>query len=149
MATVQTFDRNMIKTYLATTDWKYLQDQDGDFVVRFSRDADTGCELSLWMIVEGEKHNLYTVRVFSDKQIPKKDWGRAVMLCNDWNDHKRWGKAFLHIDNPDTDTTGQIIVEEQLDLEPGIHQELLNDFTTTVFSSANLFWTEANQKGVF
>ncbi|MUG96850.1 hypothetical protein F7734_32720 [Scytonema sp. UIC 10036] len=150
MSTVQTFDRNMIKNYLdSKQSWKYLQDQNGNFVVEFARDEDTGCELSLWMTVEGENKSIYAVRVYSDKRISKKDWGRAMKLCNEWNAHKRWGKAFLHINNPDTDTTAQILVEEEIDLETGIHQELLNDFTNTVFVSANNFWTEAHQKGGF
>ena len=35
---------------------------------------------------------------------------------------------------------GKIMLEEQIDLGTGIHQELLNDFIETVFGSSVAFW---------
>jgi len=146
MPTVQKFDRSMIEKYLKSVNLKYLRDSDGDFVAQFAYDEDTGCELTLYLIAAGQKNEIYVIRVLSDKRIPKSDWGRAMMLCNTWNDERRWPKAYLHVANPDKDTIGTIVLEEQIDLEKGIHQELLDDLTTTILMGAHLFWEWAHKE---
>jgi len=146
MPTVQKFSRSMIEKYLKAKNLKFLRDSDGDFRISFAYDEDTGCKLDVWFIAGGPQGDIYYVGVHSDKRIPKSDWGRAVMLCNTWNKERRWPKAYLYVHDPSTDTVGSIRLEEQIDLEKGIHQELLDDFTDTVIASANLFWEWAHKE---
>lgn len=140
MSTVQNFDRSMIERFLRGRNLKYLVDSDGDFVVQFAYDQAIGCALTVHLMASGPREWIYYVMVVSDKRIPKHDWGRAVMLCNTWNKEKRWPKSYLHVADPANDSVGMIRLEEQLDLEKGIHQELLEDFTHTVIVCANMFW---------
>jgi len=146
MPTVQAFDYSMIERFVRSKNWKFLRDNDGDFRVEFAYDQDTGCEMTVWLMAGGSKHNVYTVLVTADKHIAKSDWGRAIMLCNTWNKEKRWPKAFLHVRDPNSDTIGAIRLEGQIDLEQGIHQELFDDFTLTIISGANTFWEWAHKE---
>ncbi len=82
----------------------------------------------------------------SDKRIPKSDWGRAVMICNTWNKERSWPKAYLFVRNPSTDTHGLIVLEDVIDLEKGIHQELLDDFSLTSIATAISFWKWAHKE---
>ncbi len=145
MATVQKFDHSMIERSLRASQMKFLRDSDGDFIVQFGYSDDMGCELDVYLIVGGRQADIYNVMGMSNMRIPKNDWGRAVMLCNTWNKEKRWPKAYLNVKDPN-DATATIIVEQQIDLEKGIHQELLDDFTLTMISGMLHFWEWAHKE---
>ncbi|REJ38876.1 MAG: YbjN domain-containing protein [Microcystis flos-aquae TF09] len=147
--TVQSFDRCMIESYLKDKDFNYLKDRDGDFQLTFRRDDKMGCELTFFFMAQGEEGSIYVITAFSDKPIPRSDWGKALMFCNTWNKEIRWPKAYLSASDPDNDTTGKIVLEEHIDLCEGIHQALLNDFTDTVLSTAIQFWQRAHQQEGF
>lgn len=149
MPTVKQFDRSMIENYLKKKKINFLRDRDDDFIVNFSYDEDTGCEMSVLLMVGGEKNNIYTVQVVPDKVIPKSQWGNALMLCNTWNKERRWPKVYLKIANLETDTTTKIILEEHIDLGEGIHQELLDDYTDTVLATAFAFLKWMHQEKNF
>lgn len=140
MPSIKKFDRRMIKNFLDKAELNYFTDKDGDFTINFAYDEELGCELSFWFIVTGSNDEIYQVLISSDKDIPKSQWARVLMLCNTWNEEMRWPKVYLHIDDIDNDTTGNILLEEQIDLEQGIHQELLNDYTETILSTSFQFW---------
>lgn len=139
MRVVKDFNHDMIEGYLKAKDLNYLRDRDGDFVVQFGGSSKTGCNLELMIQVEGSHKQILVVRIIGQRPIPKSDWGRVVMLCNDWNRKSRWPKAFLYYEGPNA-AEGKIMLEEQIDLGTGIHQELLNDFIETVFGSSVAFW---------
>lgn len=143
MATVETFDRGMIKNYLEEKDLNYFEDRDGDFIVRFNYDEDWGCALDIWFIVN---NSVYKVQINSTKPIPREDWGKTMMLCNTWHQQRRWPRAYLYIENPETDENGFIILNGNIDLEEGIHQELLDDWTGTIISAGFGFWKWAHQE---
>jgi len=146
MSTVQRFDHTVIEKYLKGRDLKYLRDSEGDYRIDFAYDEDTGCELTVWLIASGQHNEIYEVLVISDKRIPKSDWEKIIMLCNTWNRERRWPKAYLYVRDSATDTIGHIRLEQQIDLEQGIHQELFNDFTNTIILGAFLFWEWAHKE---
>lgn len=143
---VQPFNRSMIEKCLRSTSWRFLTDSEGDFVVEFRYDEETGVELEIFFEAEGSKGQIYVIRGHADKRIPKNDWNKALMVCNTWNKEKRWPKAYLYVRDPSTDTTGTIMLEENLDLETGIHQELLNDITLTAVAGMFGFWEWAHRE---
>jgi hypothetical protein len=49
-------------------------------------------------------------------------------------------KVYLEIDDPNASATGRIVCEQWVDLETGVHQELVNHLTSTFFSSCFGFW---------
>ncbi len=149
VANVQPFTRSMIANYLKGADLSYLTDNDGDFVVQFGYEDIRGCRLSFYLMAAGKNADVYSIMVRSDKRIPKSDWERAMIACNTWNKDRRWPKAYLEVDDPTTDTTGEIILEGQIDLGKGIHQELLDSFTETLLLSGNMFWVWAHKEQGF
>jgi hypothetical protein len=146
MATVQKFDHSMIEKFLRSSSLKFLRDSDGDFVVQFGYSDKMGCELDIFLVVEGSKQHIYRILGIADKRIQKNDWGRAIMVCNTWNKERRWPKAYLYVKDAATDTTGSIRLEQQVDLETGIHQELLDDFSFTSIGGILQFWEWAHQE---
>lgn len=143
---VQTFNRGMIEAFMKQSGMKYLTDSDGDFLIHWGYDEATGCAMNLQFSAQGNKKHIYAITVIAEKRIPRNDWGRAVMICNTWNKEKRWGKAYLYVDDPATDATGMIVFDNHMDLEQGIHQELFNDLTLTIVSAANSFWEWAHKE---
>jgi hypothetical protein len=146
MPNVQKFDHDMIKKYLHAHDLKYLIDSDGDFLVQFGYADEWGCSLKIYLIVGGTRKDIYVIKVYSDKRISRGDWTRVIGLCNTWNKERRWPKAYLHVDDPAADQTGLVVVEQHIDLEKGIHQELLDDFTSTMIMGAFQFWKWVHQE---
>ena len=146
MPIVQKFDRTMIEKILRAHTLKFLRDSDGDFIVQIGHSDKLGCELDILLIAGGTNAQIFSVTGRTNKRIPKSDWGRAVMICNTWNKEKRWPKAYLYVKDPSTDLTASILLEQQIDLEHGIHEELLDDFTFTTISGMFAFWEWAHQE---
>lgn len=141
MSDVRPFTRDMIKDYLEAQELNYLVDKDGDYRVDFRRDAELDVSLRCWIVAEGEKSEMLKVAVYSDRFFPKDRWGSAIMLCNTWNRDYRWPKAYVLI--PETgngEPAAEIVLERQIDLEHGVHAELLDRFITGAIAGAITFW---------
>lgn len=141
MPKIESFSLNMVETYLKRLDLRYMTDSDGDLVVQFGEDDDTGLEYTIFFCHQGD---VYAILFLADRKFQKAEWGRAVMACNEWNREKRWPKAILYIDQEKG--TGDIRLEGYLDLEHGIHQELLDDFTNYHVMGGASFWDWAYQE---
>src|SRR6185312_13136494 len=128
MPIVRSFDRSMIESCLRTNQMKFLRDNDGDFRVEFGFDDEMGCELTISLAAAGQQHDIFSMLIFTDKRIPNWDWNRVIQVCNEWNDTRRWPKAYLHVRDT-SDSTAGILLEQSIDLEHGIHQELFDDLT--------------------
>lgn len=137
---IKPFNLDMIESFLKSKDLSYEIDQDGDVSLSFSEDEKIGCSMRIWLMIAGENKDVYDIRVYTDRDIAKEDWSRAIMACNEWNDAKRWPKAYFHVSDPEADTDGRVVCEGDIDLEAGIHQELFDDFTSTILARAQSFW---------
>jgi hypothetical protein len=145
MSDVQALDQAMIEAYLQHKEVIFLVDQDGDYRVGYTHDPEIGGALTIWLIRAGHQREIFCVRVTSDRHIPQWAWGKAVLLCNQWNADRRWPKAYLHYQASDAEF-GEIIMEGQFDLEEGIHTELFTSFTDTTVSASYQFWKWAHQE---
>lgn len=149
MAIVQQFDRQMIQRFLDGMKLHYLRDSDGDFIVQFGFDMDRGNELNVLLTASGSKNDVYSIYVESSNFIDAKDFDRAIRVCNTWNMEKRWPKSYLRIRQDGGRAYGRIMLEGQLDLEHGIHQELFDDFSGTTLAGASAFWMWAHREHGF
>jgi hypothetical protein len=149
MPTVEPFNRRMIEKFLKSVGWNYMTTRNGDFVVQFTRDEDSGREMTFLFVADGDEKEILLIRIHADLNVPKKDWGRALMTCNTWNRNYRWPTAYLGVEDPDRDKTGEIVLERQIDLSSGVHQELLNDFVFRTFAAGSKFWEWAHQEQGF
>ncbi len=71
MATVKNFDRSVIESYLTDRGLRFTRDDDGDFVVQFPYQEELGCEVILVFCAEGPQDDVYSIRLISNKRIPK------------------------------------------------------------------------------
>ncbi len=141
---VKKFDREMIRVALKKRELNFLTDQDGDFHVNFSYDDDWGCELKILLMIQGQQQDIFTISVTATKKIPKEDFGRAIMLCNEWNRTRLFPLAFLAYN--DNESTGNIFLQYHLDTEKGIHQEFIDYYVVMIMSTAMKFWKWVHQE---
>jgi hypothetical protein len=138
---VQKFTRAMIKRYLDTQGLSYLRDTPGDFRVDFAYDDDLGCAISFWLMAVGQREEIFGLEARSTKRFSRDSWDWALFLVNEWNKRMRYPKAYFLVADPETDKTGEIRLEQYLDLERGIHQDLFDSTVYTMMGGATRFWS--------
>jgi hypothetical protein len=150
MAEVQTFTQAMIESYLREKEWNYLTDRKGNFQMNFSADEATGYAWTVFFSAMGERNDIYQVFVRANHDFPQSQWPEIVDLCNDWNSRRFYPTAYLlKKDLESANPIGTVVLEHSIDLEKGIHQELLNDFTSCAYFGAINFWKWAHgEKGL-
>jgi Putative bacterial sensory transduction regulator len=140
MGFAESFSRTMIEAFLEDGDLQYLRDRDGDFVVEFGYDEEISGHPRFLLAVSGDDDEQYCLRGDTMRRVPRSDWDRFLRLCNEWNSLYKMPKVYFEVDDPNTSTTGRVVCEQWLNLEPGIHQELVNHLTSTFFSACFGFW---------
>jgi hypothetical protein len=140
MGFVEQFGHDMIETFLEESDLHYLRDRDGDFVVEFGYDEEIGGHPRFLLAITGDENEQYCLRGDTMRRVPRADWDRMIRLCNEWNALYKMPKVYFEVDDPNTSTTGRVVCEQWLNLDSGIHQELVNSLTSTFFSACFGFW---------
>ncbi len=140
MRFVESFGHGMIEAFLDEDGLQYLRDRDGDFIVQFGYDEEIEGHPRFLLALSGEHHEQLCLRGDTLRRIARSDWDRMLRLCNEWNAHYKMPKVYFEVDDPNTSSTGRVVCEQWLDLEVGIHQELVNHLIGTFFSSCFGFW---------
>ena len=146
MPTVVPITHSLITNYIKSNDWRYLTDSDGDMLVNFTADSDSGYEWSAYFILTGEHSEVYQLMVRPAKTYPKSEWPRVVLVCYEWNKRWRWPRAYLDIPDDAADTETRIILDGAMDFEKGVHQELFDDYTDTILGGAMRFFKWAREE---
>ena len=139
MGIVESFGRGMIEAFLEDSELHYLRDRDGDFVVEFGYDEEVLGHPRFMLVVSGEDEDQYCLRGDTLRRIAKLDWDRSIRLCNEWNAQYKLPKVYLEIDDPNASTTARVVCEQWINLEAGVHQELVNQMTSTFFTACFSF----------
>jgi hypothetical protein len=140
MGFVESFGHAMIRAFLEGAELHYLRDRDGDYVVEFAYDEELAGHPRFMLVASGEDHDQYCLRGDVMKRVPRAEWDRQIRLCNEWNALYKLPKVYLEIDDPNVSATGRIVCEQWMNLDPGIHQELVNHLSSTFFSACFSFW---------
>ena len=140
MGFVESFGHAMIQAFLEDSGLHYLRDRDGDFVVEFGYDEEVSGHPRFMLMASGEDHEQYCLRGDTRKRIPRLEWDRSLRLCNEWNAQYKLPKVYLEVDDPNASTSGLVIAEQWINLDAGIHQELINQMTSTFFTACFGFW---------
>jgi hypothetical protein len=141
VAPVRTFTRDMIRRYLDGQGLAYLRDAAGDFRVDFAHDDDLDCAISFWVMAVGSQGEILGVEARSTKRFPRENWDWALYVVNEWNKRMRYPKAYFFVSDPDEDRTGEIRLDQYVDLEKGVHQELFDSIVFTIMGGATRFWS--------
>lgn len=140
MRFVESFGQAMIQAFLEEAELQYLRDRDGDFVVEFGYDDRTAGHPRFLLMASGDDRDQYCLRGDLMKRVPRGEWDRQMRLCNEWNALYKLPKVYLEVDDFNASTTGRIVCEQWINLGPGVHQELVNHFTSSFFSACFGFW---------
>jgi hypothetical protein len=140
MGFVENFSRDMIEAFLEEDGLHYLRDREGDFLVQFGYDEEIDGHPRFLLAASGEDQEQYCLRGDTLQRIPRPDWERILRLCNEWNALYKMPKVYFEVDDPNTSATGRIVCEQWLDLDVGVHQELINHVSSTFFSACFGFW---------
>ena len=140
MESLEPFGHPMIEAFLEEDGLHYLRDRDGDFIVQFGYDEELDAHPRFLLAVAGEAREQYCLRGDTLRRVPRCDWDRVLLLCNEWNAHYKMPKVYFEIDDPNTSATGRIVCEQWLDLEGGVPQKLLSHLTSTFFSACFGCW---------
>ena len=140
MGFVESFGHAMIQAFLEDCGLHYLRDRDGDFVVEFGYDEEVHGHPRFMLVASGAEQEQYCLRGDTMKRVPRTEWDRLLRLCNEWNAQYKLPKVYLEIDDPNASASGRVIAEQWLNLDSGIHKELLKEITSTFFTSCFGFW---------
>jgi len=131
---VEPISRALLQGVLEETDLKYMVDKDGDFVLLIG-DEKARATAIVVIALQGPRKQILTVmaRVENTPSLSRADWLEKVNL---WNAKKRWPRAFLAGD--------RLTLDFHLNLEKGVHRELLKDIILTVLAGISQFlvWIE-------
>lgn len=140
MGFVEPFGHAMIETFLEDRELHYLRDRDGDFVVEFGYDEEILGHPRFLLAVSGDDLDQFCLRGDTMRRIARPEWDRMLRLCNEWNALYKMPKVYFEVDDPNISITGRVVCEQWLSLESGIHQELVNQLTSSFFSACFGFW---------
>ncbi|MFN8535069.1 MAG: YbjN domain-containing protein [Dehalococcoidia bacterium] len=148
MASVERLSPELLVKYLESRRLGYERDDETDYRVEFPFDPELGCALHIWLLLGGRDRQILSVRAVGQIPIARTEFEKVLDLCNEWNSDRRWPKAYLYRRTP-ADDVGAIYLEENIDLAPGVHQELLEDWLDTMRSASVEFWIWAHgEKGL-
>jgi len=137
---VAQFTRDMFRILCEKLELPYDIDEDGDYRLGLAADDLVTWPMRVYLVAAGSANDILDIRIDTTREFPSSEWGRAMLACNEWNDTTRWPKAYLHVNDPGATEPGKVVCEGSLDLENGIHQELLENYILTVIARSRAFW---------
>jgi len=141
MSEIEPLSHELVARSLKGQGLNYLRTPDDRFKLEYRPDEASGATLTAWLWVEGPNQDILDIWVVADKRFPRSEWGRMIMLCNQWNNEKRWPKAYLATRGlPDTATDTGVVLELQLKLSSGLQIESIDEWYNMVVGGAYQFW---------
>ncbi len=150
---LQPFDRDMIRDSLERREMPFTTDVDGDFSVTMRLAAEgqeVGLDLAMFLLATGTNSEVYSVRGTAAAPVPEEFWGPMIGTCNRWNAQSLFTKAYLITQDAtdDSPAVGQIIVDQNVSLEPGVSQMQIDEFTHKAVDGIISFWTWLASEGI-
>ncbi len=137
MMEIQPLHRDLIHRYLEETGDDFEVDEDGNFVVEYDRDPDSGCELTGFFGIESEY--VYVIELADERDFPRADWDRLLAICNEWNNTDYYPNAYLQHDEENAEVA-DVRLEHCILLKSGVTQQQLTDATGEIVDQAFAFW---------
>lgn len=135
MSVVRPFNKERIVRYMKENDHRYMTDSDGDICLRFNVD---GMIFNCFVMAKGEDSEILAGLAFREKEYPRNEWAACMEACNSWNASRRWPKTYLRI--LETDEKAKVCCESHVDLEKGVHQELLDHMINSFIVTSHTFF---------
>ncbi len=135
---VKTLTRDMVRAFLEAEDYQYFTDSDGDFLVEFGYDRNTGGAMLVRIDIETSRGTLLAVTVECDRYFAIERRFELLSLINEYHGRFRWPKVCLHED--EDEEIAYIVCELHVDLSMGVHGRLLHELVDSAISDGFAFW---------
>lgn len=145
--TLRPLSFDMVEAFLDDHELRHLRDVDGEFVVRFTGGDHRLGAIEIGMDIQGSDGSVLDLRASFDARLGRKQFGPALILCNDWNRRFRIPKAtFLSEDD-----IGIIVLRQSIMFSLGTFPEQVADDLDFFFSMTQDFyeWALEEERGVF
>jgi hypothetical protein len=139
MNEVKPINKERIRHILDKLHFQHMVDEDGDFMGKMSADKDVPYDVIWWVILD--KKLVLKLLAESLKEVPVGRSGESLVFCNTWNRDHFLPQVFFH------EERNTIMARISVDLEKGIHDELLEDIIRQV-SFLWQFYKEAAKNGL-
>jgi hypothetical protein len=130
MSTVRPFNNERIIAHMKKYERRYFTDSEGDIMLRFTGE---GIQFACFVMAKGENDEILAMLAFPEKEYDRSQWAACMDACNNWNSSHRWPATYLRIS--ESDNRADVCCEFNVDLEQGVHQELLDDMINTFIAA--------------
>jgi len=128
MDTIEPLTMPLIERALKAGTYNYMTDSDGDYRINYDTETSLG-HLNLVVSVGGERKDLFRIYGWFDNKIPEARLSQAIYFCNQYHRNYLFPTVYVVIAEEDGIRKGRFWVQQTFDLEKGIHQEGLLNFT--------------------
>jgi hypothetical protein len=152
MEAIRPLSVDMIERFLRWKGWNHWKHSDGTRMVNFRYDPISDRETLLRFMIQGKNLNVFQMSWSSDRRVSAERFDQAFRLCNEWNDHKRWPRAYVEMpraakNEDETEdkevTSGTLVLDLQFLVHKGIQQELFNEMVRDAIATGWDFWKNA------
>jgi Putative bacterial sensory transduction regulator len=128
----------------------YTLDSDGDILTGFSEDQ-FGGDLSIWLLVGGDNKDILRILVTVNRKIPQSKWHPALVMCNEYHQNSRYGRAYLVFQQPDDpEPEPTLCFDSRIPLRDGATEDFLKTFIVANLGDARqLFAMAHREKGLY
>ncbi len=141
MTELEPLSPELIRRYLDADGSGYEVDEDGDIVVEYDPDPDSGANLTVYLSIT--EREWYVILIVDERTFPQSDRERLTALCNSWNTDNMYPMASVVTSSDDPDRL-DILLEYTSVARFGISQEQLKYTTDEVVWAGSDFWDWAH-----
>jgi hypothetical protein len=143
MSEVKPINSGRIRRILDDLSLSHREDEDGDLIGSLQADKDVSYGVGFVISLKGDNKNLLEVTIVPQgNDVPSERKGESLLWCNTWNATKGWPKAYFH------EQHSKIIGEFSIDIEKGIHDELLKDMLLKAIGGGWAMYKELAKEGL-
>lgn len=138
--------RAMVQSYVMRHDLEFELDSDGDYAKTTSvANSHPVHYFKTFLMLSGKDRDILTILSISDHDLAQHQMGKAAMICNRWNQDRRWPTAYVNTDGSVQD----IRLSYNVPLYHDVSQELLDSMLLQGIVSTESFWEWAfNEQGL-
>jgi hypothetical protein len=130
---LEPFSPGLLEEALKLLGLNYMRDQDGDLCTLIPSDS-ISCHAMCWFLIDDKHPQIFKLYCPISPPIPKSKWQAALLACNAYHTHYRFGRFCLSI-KPETDVA-TLCFAAQLDLSHGTTAAFLKTFIAYHLESA-------------